>query len=190
VRNRDFWEKLVKGGENYRITRFVILRFVGLIYAVAFLVAANQIVPLIGQHGLTPASQYLPLLQAHFGSGTAAMMHVPTLFWFGISDGALVLFSWFGFAISLVVIAGYANAIILAFLWTIYMSIVHIGQIWYGYGWETQLLETGFLAIFPLSIVRRASFSATPAAPARHLALPMAWFSHHAGLWTDQITWR
>jgi len=29
-----------------------------------------------------------------------------------------------------------------------YMSIVHIGQIWYGYGWETQLLETGFLSIF------------------------------------------
>ena len=28
------------------------------------------------------------------------------------------------------------------------MSIVHIGQIWYGYGWEIQLLETGFLSIF------------------------------------------
>ena len=29
-----------------------------------------------------------------------------------------------------------------------YMSIIHVGQIWYGYGWETQLLETGFLSIF------------------------------------------
>jgi hypothetical protein len=28
------------------------------------------------------------------------------------------------------------------------MSIVHFGQDWYGYGWESQLLETGFLAIF------------------------------------------
>jgi hypothetical protein len=28
------------------------------------------------------------------------------------------------------------------------MSIVHVGQDWYGYGWEIQLLETGFLAIF------------------------------------------
>jgi hypothetical protein len=25
---------------------------------------------------------------------------------------------------------------------------VHVGQDWYGYGWEVQLLETGFLAIF------------------------------------------
>jgi hypothetical protein len=28
------------------------------------------------------------------------------------------------------------------------MSFVHIGQEWYGYGWEIQLNETGFLAIF------------------------------------------
>jgi hypothetical protein len=28
------------------------------------------------------------------------------------------------------------------------MSFVHLGQDWYGYGWEIQLLETGFLAIF------------------------------------------
>ena len=28
------------------------------------------------------------------------------------------------------------------------MSFVHVGQEWYGYGWEIQLTETGFLAIF------------------------------------------
>ncbi|HEY2142868.1 MAG TPA: lipase maturation factor family protein, partial [Candidatus Udaeobacter sp.] len=72
----------------------------------------------------------------------------PTLFWFGISDPALSMFAWVGFGLSLIVLAGYANAILLAALWAMYMSIVHIGQIWYGYGWETQLLETGFLSIF------------------------------------------
>ena len=76
------------------------------------------------------------------------MLRVPTLFWFGISDNALSIFSWVGFALSLVVLGGYANAILLAVLWAMYMSIVHIGQIWYGYGWEIQLLETGFLSIF------------------------------------------
>jgi hypothetical protein len=30
----------------------------------------------------------------------------------------------------------------------LYMSFVHVGQDWYGYGWEIQLLETGFLGIF------------------------------------------
>ena len=76
------------------------------------------------------------------------MLRVPTLFWFGISDDALSIFSWVGFALSLIVLGGYANAILLAVLWAMYMSIVHIGQIWYGYGWEIQLLETGFLSIF------------------------------------------
>jgi hypothetical protein len=28
------------------------------------------------------------------------------------------------------------------------MSFVHVGQVWYAFGWEIQLLETGFLAIF------------------------------------------
>ncbi|MGI9113964.1 MAG: membrane protein [Chthoniobacterales bacterium] len=139
---------LLAGGADYRLTRFVILRLLGFVYAIAFLVAVNQLVPLIGQHGLTPAEQYLPLLQTHFGSRVAAALHVPTLFWFGLSDTALVIFSSLGFCISLVVLAGYANAVIMAVLWAMYMSIVHIGQIWYGYGWETQTLETGFLAIF------------------------------------------
>src|SRR5207244_7554743 len=79
---------------------------------------------------------------------SAGMLRVPTLFWFGVSDNALLIFSWIGFALSLVVLSGYANAILLAALWAMYMSIVHIGQIWYGYGWEIQLLETGFLSIF------------------------------------------
>ena len=47
-----------------------------------------------------------------------------------------------------VVVAGYANAPLLTVLWFLYMSFVHVGQEWYGYGWEIQLTETGFLSIF------------------------------------------
>ena len=148
VISQEKFRQLFAGGNDYQITRFMILRLLGFVYAIAFLVAAMQLVPLIGQHGLTPADKFLLLLQTHFGSRAGAMLHVPTFFWFGISDRALLIFSWTGLAISLVVLAGYANAIVLAILWAMYMSIVHIGQIWYGYGWEIQLLETGFLSIF------------------------------------------
>lgn len=135
-------------GNEYRLTRFVILRLLGFVYAVAFLVAANQLVPLIGNHGLTPAHHFLADVHTQLHSRTQGMVHLPTLFWFGVSDQGLIIFAWIGFALSLVVFVGYANAILLAVLWAMYMSIVHIGQIWYGYGWETQLLETGFLSIF------------------------------------------
>src|SRR5260221_13245887 len=141
-------QRLFTAGNSYWLTRFVILRLLGLVYAVAFLVAAKQLVPLIGENGLTPATHFLNLVQTQLGSQSAGMLRVPTLFWFGISDDALSIFSWVGFALSLVVLGGYANAILLAVLWAMYMSIVHIGQTWYGYGWEIQLLETGFLSIF------------------------------------------
>src|SRR5947207_15707463 len=141
-------QRLFTAGNSYWLTRFVILRLLGFVYAVAFLVAAKQLVPLIGENGLMPATHFLNMVQTELGSRSAGMLRVPTLFWFGISDDALSIFSWIGFALSLVVLGGYANAILLAVLWAMYMSIVHIGQIWYGYGWEIQLLETGFLSIF------------------------------------------
>jgi len=141
-------ERFFALGNSYWLTRFVILRLLGFVYAVAFLVAANQLVPLIGEHGLTPATHFLNEVQTQLGSRSAGMFRVPTLFWLGISDNALSIFSWVGFVLSLVVFSGYANAILLAVLWAMYLSIVHIGQIWYGYGWEIQLLETGFLSIF------------------------------------------
>src|SRR6476646_5650003 len=144
----NFFDTLFARGNSYWLTRFVILRLLGFVYAIGFLVAAQQLVPLIGQHGLTPANHFLASIQAELGSRSVGMMRVPTLFWFGISDNGLSIFAWIGLGLSLVVLAGYANATILAILWMMYMSIVHIGQIWYGYGWETQLLETGFLAIF------------------------------------------
>jgi lipase maturation factor len=143
-----FLDKLFALGNSYWLTRFVILRLLGFVYAVAFLVAAQQLVPLIGAHGLTPATHFLNTIQTQLVSRTDGMMQVPMLFWFGISDNALSISSWIGVALSLVVLAGYANAVLLTVLWTMYMSIVHIGQIWYGYGWEIQLLETGFLSIF------------------------------------------
>jgi hypothetical protein len=148
MNQENFLGKLFAGGNSYWLTRFVILRLLGFVYAIAFLVAAQQLVPLIGEHGLTPANHFLSSIQAQLGSRAAGMMQVPTLFWFGISDSTLSIFAWAGFGLSLVVLGGYANAILLAALWAMYMSIIHIGQIWYGYGWEIQLLETGFLSIF------------------------------------------
>jgi hypothetical protein len=135
-------------GSTYWLTRFVLLRLLGLVYAVAFLAAARQILPLIGSDGLLPAGTYLEPLRHYLGSTTAAFISVPTLFWFDHSDAALVAVAWVGFGLSCIVLAGFANAIILGILWFLYMSIVHVGQDWYGYGWEIQLLETGFLAIF------------------------------------------
>ncbi|WP_214072339.1 lipase maturation factor family protein [Mucilaginibacter sp. dw_454] len=133
---------------TYWLTRFVLLRLLGAVYALAFLVAINQLIPLIGEHGLLPVGNYFDAIRQSYGSISAGFFKLPSLFWFWHSDLALQTVAWVGFIISLIVIAGFANAPMMALLWVLYLSIVHAGQDWYGYGWEIQLTETGFLAIF------------------------------------------
>lgn len=133
---------------SYWLTRFVLLRLLGGLYVVAFAVAINQIVPLIGAHGLLPVGNYLAQVSGALGSAGAGFARLPSLFWLGHSDAALLAGAWLGLALAGVVAAGYANGLLLAALWLLYMSFVHVGQEWYGYGWEIQLTETGFLAIF------------------------------------------
>lgn len=141
---------------TYWLTRFVILRLLGFVYLAAFLSTALQIVPLVGHDGLLPADRYLPRVASQLGSPAAAFAQVPSLFWLDVSDQALLVAAWIGTALALVVLCGYANAFIMAALWALYFSFVSIGQDWYGYGWEIQLLETGALAVFlcPLFDVR------------------------------------
>jgi hypothetical protein len=141
-------EDLAYKSPTYWLTRFMILRLLGVIYAIAFLVAINQIVPLIGSKGLLPVGTYLQQLGAALGSNSAGFLRLPSLFWFSHTDVTLLTVAWVGFVLSCIVAAGYANALMLAVLWFLYMSFVHVGQEWYGYGWEIQLTETGFLAIF------------------------------------------
>lgn len=140
----------------------MILRLLGFVYAVAFLAAARQIVPLIGSHGLLPLNLFLDNVRASLGSASAGFFRLPSVFWLIHSDGALVAAAWIGFALACVVMAGYANAILMAVLWALYMSFVHLGQDWYGYGWEIQLLETGFLAIFLCPLLDGRPFSKRP----------------------------
>jgi hypothetical protein len=128
------------GSEEYWLTRFVLLRLLGFVYFIAFLSLANQVLPLIGSRGLLPAARL-------FESDASFFDH-PTIFWPAHSDAFLSAMSWVGVALSAVVMFGWASGVLMAVLWVLYLSFVHVGQAWYSFGWEIQLLETGFLAIF------------------------------------------
>ena len=147
---------------TYWLTRFMILRLLGVVYGVAFLVAINQLVPLIGSNGLLPVGNYLSLVSHSLGSNFAGFMRLPSVFWFWHSDTALLTVAWIGFILACVMVAGYTNAPMLGVIWFLYMSIAHIGQDWYSYGWEIQLTETGFLAIFLCPLVDMRPFPKRP----------------------------
>lgn len=138
------------------------MRLLGMVYALAFLVAINQSLPLMGANGLTPMDDYLKNVSVALGGTGAGFRRLPSLFWFWHSDTVLLIVAWAGFILSLIVVAGYANAPVLAIVWFFYMSFVHAGQEWYGYGWEIQLTETGFLAIFLCPLLDMRPFPRQP----------------------------
>src|ERR1700677_3344194 len=115
--------------DTYWLTRFVLLRWMGFVYLVAFYVAAKQLVPLVGADGLTPATLFFQRVEAspQFGDWLAGFMSFPSLFWLNSSDTMLRVIPWIGVVLSCVVLAGYANAIIMTVLWFFYVSVVHVG---------------------------------------------------------------
>ncbi|HVU02684.1 MAG TPA: lipase maturation factor family protein [Polyangiaceae bacterium] len=132
--------------ESLELTREAVVRGLGFIYAVAFLVCVNQFRSLVGADGLLPASRFLGFVRERLGP--SAYVELPTLFWLSSKDWAFALAAWTGLALSLWVLVGRANAVVLAALWALYTSFVSAGQVFYAYGWELLLLESGFLAVF------------------------------------------
>ena len=57
----------------------MLLRGIGLIYAVAFLILVRQGPALIGEHGLLPAARYLDLVTSSLGSRGAGFWELPSL---------------------------------------------------------------------------------------------------------------
>ena len=131
---------------EYWLSRLVLERGIAVVYVFAFLAAARQFRALIGEHGLLPVPRYLarqPFRQS------------PSIFQVHYSDRFFAAVAWLGAVLSAAMALGLAGALPLwaavlvwLLLWLLYLSIVNVGQTWYSFGWESLLLETGFLAIF------------------------------------------
>jgi hypothetical protein len=134
-------------GEHYRLTRFMLLRFTGLVYFIAFLSAAQQFPALVGHDGLLPADLMVSRVLERFGSPWEVFWQHPSIFWFHCTDHMIAAVTWTGTLLSLLVLAGFANAVMLFVLWALYLSLLPIGQEWLSYGWDIQILETGFLGM-------------------------------------------
>src|SRR5689334_18565747 len=91
---------------RYELTRFAMLRLLGLIYAVAFASLAGQLHGLIGSHGILPASELLDRLREDHGGWFWAFVDRPTIFFVSSSDAMMIACAWIGFAVSMAVALG------------------------------------------------------------------------------------
>ena len=139
-------KKLVSGGDRYWLTRLVLQRGLAFVYCIAFVAVVHQFKPLLGEHGLLPVPRFVKAV---------SFFESPSIFFWFPKDFAFDLFGWTGLTLSLFALSGFSekfgngvSACTWSVLWVIYLSFVNVGQTFYGFGWETLLLEAGFLAIF------------------------------------------
>ncbi|WP_335999227.1 lipase maturation factor family protein [Halorientalis halophila] len=138
------------GAQDYWYVRFLLQRGLAIIYLAAFLVAARQFRPLAGEDGLLPIEEYVE---------HATFRERPSMFYVVPSDRVIGVAAWAGVGLALLALFGVpyllpepwpivASVGLWAAMWALYQSFVNAGRIFYGFGWESMLLETGFLAIF------------------------------------------
>jgi lipase maturation factor 1 len=137
---------LLSSSNKYVFTRWIFLRFLGIIYALAFWSLSTQLLGLLGQDGILPANSFLTLLSKQLGLERYWLF--PTLAWINASDAFLQFLCNVGIALSLSVVLGVLSGPALFLLWLLYLSFVIIGQDFLSFQWDVLLLETGFLAIF------------------------------------------
>lgn len=140
-----------KSNVSFRVAKWAIMRLLGFVYFIAFLGALNQNKGLMGTRGLVPSEQYMQHLQNSFSSSWEGFREHPTLFWWiPLTDANMDLVAFIGILLSILVVLGLNSWLCMLLLWLLDFSIVTLaeGNSFYSYGWESQLLETAFLAIF------------------------------------------
>ncbi|UWZ86051.1 lipase maturation factor family protein [Occallatibacter riparius] len=128
------------------LARLLVQRGMAAIYLVAFLTVLNQFKPLLGERGLLPVPEFLRRV---------SFREAPSLFHWRYSDGLADAVAWSGVVLSVLALAGITDAgpiwvSVSAWLvlYALYLSIVNVGQTFFGFGWESMLLEAGFFTAF------------------------------------------
>jgi hypothetical protein len=128
------------------LVRCALQRGLAAIYLVAFLGGLLQFRALLGDRGLLPVRDHLEGVR---------FVDAPSLFHFHYSDRFFSILAMVGVALSTAAVLGLTEAgpLWVSFgawivLWALYLSIVNVGQVFYGFGWESMLVEAGFFAAF------------------------------------------
>lgn len=128
------------------LARLAFTRGLALVYLIAFVAALRQFRPLLGERGLLPIPRFIAI---------TPFRRSPSVFHVHYSDRFFAASCWAGIALATLALVGLVErspiwtwVLVWATLWALQLSILNVGQRWYGFGWEILLAEAGFLAIF------------------------------------------
>jgi hypothetical protein len=133
------------------VVRLLVQRGMAALYLIAFLVVLQQFKPLLGQRGLLPVPESL----GRIGGFKTRFAAAPGLFAWHYSDRLLDAVGWTGVVVSALALFGvtergpiWISVAAWLLLWFLYLSIVNAGDRFYGFGWESMLIEAGFFTAF------------------------------------------
>jgi hypothetical protein len=131
--------------DGYQLARMLVQRGVAVVYLLAFINILCQWRALLGTHGLLPVTDFVARVD---------WRRAPSVFHWRCSDRLAMVLAGVGAVGAASLVLGLAQSgsswvpvVLFALLWGIYLSFVNTGQRFYGFGWESLLLEAGFLAI-------------------------------------------
>jgi hypothetical protein len=131
------------GSGEYDVARAVLQRGVAVLLVLAFAQVVTQFRPLLGAHGLLPVPAFV---------ARVPFRAAPSLFHWRFSDRLVVGVGVCGVVLAGSVVAGlpqsgpwWVPALVLLTCWALYLSVVNVGQRFYGFGWESLLCEATFL---------------------------------------------
>ena len=132
--------------DGFGLVRLLFQRGLAAIYLVAFASAYNQFPALLGERGFMPVRDFLARVR---------FRDAPSLFHWRYSDRLLRVVAGVGITLSALTLIGLTERTPLVLhiaiwlvMWALYLSIVNVGQTFYGFGWESMLVEAGFFAAF------------------------------------------
>lgn len=145
--NLAFLVRPASGGERFAVGMKAFTHALGVVFALVFLSFAVQALGLVGARGIMPAADFLAMVRKAEG---VSAWQVPTVFWLGVSDAALLTVCWFGIAASLVLASGFAPAPAALTCWALYLSLCSVGSPFLNFQWDALLLEAALLATVAL----------------------------------------
>jgi hypothetical protein len=100
----------------------------------------------LGERGLLPVPDY---------TARVPFRRAPSLFFWRYSDALLRVVAWSGIGLAATVVVGLVQRgpawlplLVFLLLFALYLSIVNVGQTFYAFGWESLLVEAGFVVAF------------------------------------------
>lgn len=130
---------------SYQIATRLFIRLMGVIYLIAFISALSQIRGLIGENGILPVKNIVTKVKA---SSSINLYHWPSILYFDPSDSMLQALCLLGAIASAFIITGLIQRWMILFNFVLYLSLVHAGQEFFMYQWDSLLLESSVVAFF------------------------------------------